>query len=109
MSGTRAKKQSRPMIAVRARLRPKAQLTLPEEIRKALHISEGDEIEFAVHENGTITARGFVSVPSDQARHFAPERQASKQQANGSIATGEGATHGSAEATFVRLHTLGAG
>jgi AbrB family looped-hinge helix DNA binding protein len=28
---------------------PKAQLTLPEEIRHALHISEGDEVEFAVH------------------------------------------------------------
>jgi AbrB family looped-hinge helix DNA binding protein len=34
-------------------VRPKAQLTLPEEIRRALHIGEGDEVEFAVQEDGT--------------------------------------------------------
>ena len=33
----------------------KAQLTLPEEIRRALHVGEGDEVEFAVHDDGTIT------------------------------------------------------
>jgi AbrB family looped-hinge helix DNA binding protein len=51
--------------SARARLRPKAQLTLPEEIRSALHVSEGDEIEFLVDEDGTVKVRGYVSVPSD--------------------------------------------
>jgi antitoxin PrlF len=72
MSGGSAMQQPRPRITVRSRLRPKAQLTLPEEIRRALRVSEGDEIEFAVDQDGMITARGFVSIPSDQIRYFIP-------------------------------------
>lgn len=53
-------------VRARARLRPKAQLTLPEEIRRALHVGEGDEVEFAVQPDGTVTVRGYVSVPADQ-------------------------------------------
>ena len=60
----------------RAKLRSKAQLTLPDPIRQALHVSEGDEVEFAVHEDGVITVRGYVSVPSDQAWRFRPGEHA---------------------------------
>jgi antitoxin PrlF len=67
---TGAEKPLQPQINARARLRQKAQLTLPDPIRQALHVSEGDEVEFAVHENGVITVRGYVSVPSDQAWQF---------------------------------------
>jgi antitoxin PrlF len=95
-------------ISARARLRSKAQLTLPEEIRRAMHVSEGDEIEFAVHADGTITVRGYVSVPSDQAWFFTPEGLAGKQQADDEIAAGGGMVHDSAEAMFVHLGTLGA-
>jgi AbrB family looped-hinge helix DNA binding protein len=63
-------------INARARLRQKAQLTLPDPIRQALHVSEGDEVEFAVHEDGVITVRGYVSVPSDQAWYFRSGQQA---------------------------------
>jgi antitoxin PrlF len=63
-------KELQPQINARARLRPKAQLTLPDPIRQALRVSEGDEVEFAVHEDGVITVRGYVSVPSDQAWYF---------------------------------------
>ena len=61
-----------PLVSARVKVRPKAQLTLPEEIRRALHISEGDEVEFAVHDDGTITVRGYVSIPTDQAWFFTP-------------------------------------
>ena len=64
---------SRPVRA-RAKLRPKSQLTLPEEIRHALRVKEGDELEFAVQEDGTITVRGYVSVPSDQVWRYAPRQ-----------------------------------
>jgi antitoxin PrlF len=106
LSEAGAKKQ--PRTSVRARLRPKAQLTLPDAIRRALHVNEGDEVEFAVHENGIITVRGYVSVPSDQAWYFAPERQVASQQADEEIAAGRGTAHGSAEAMFAYLDTLGA-
>jgi AbrB family looped-hinge helix DNA binding protein len=47
------KAEPEPRITARVKVRPKAQLTLPEEIRRALHIGEGDEVEFAVQEDGT--------------------------------------------------------
>ena len=48
-------------------------LGLPEDIRRALHIGEGDEVEFSLHDDGTVTVRGFVSIPTDQAWFFTPE------------------------------------
>jgi antitoxin PrlF len=97
-----------PRLTARAKVRPKAQLTLPEEIRRAMHVGEGDEIEFVVHADGTITVRGYVSVPSDQAWFFTPEGLAGKQQADDEIAAGGGTVHESADAMFVYLETLGA-
>jgi antitoxin PrlF len=73
---TGAKQEQEPQTNARARLRPKAQLTLPDQIRQALHVSEGDEVEFAVHEDGVVTVRGYVSVPSDQAWYFKSGQQA---------------------------------
>ena len=75
MNQAGVEKEPPPQINARARLRQKAQLTLPDPIRQALHVSEGDEVEFAIHEDGVITGRGFVSVPSDQAWHFRSEQQ----------------------------------
>jgi len=95
-------------MSVRARLRPKAQLTLPEEIRRTLHVSEGDEIEFAVQENGIVTVRGYVSVPSDQAWYFTREGQVGRRRAEREIAARSGTVHGSAEAMFAYLDSLGA-
>jgi bifunctional DNA-binding transcriptional regulator/antitoxin component of YhaV-PrlF toxin-antitoxin module len=69
----RAQPPSRPLRA-RARLRPKSQLTLPEEIRHALQVGVGDELEFAVQDDGTITVRGYVSIPSDQLWRYTPRQ-----------------------------------
>jgi hypothetical protein len=38
-----------------------------------LHVGEGDEVEFAVHDDGTVTIRGYVSIPTDQAWFLTPE------------------------------------
>lgn len=107
MSKTTAKRQPQPPITVRARLRPKAQLTVPEEIKQALRVREGDEIEFAVHEDGTVTVRGFVSVPTEHAWHFSVEGQAGKPQASDEIAAGGGAVQGSSEAMVAYINSLG--
>lgn len=104
---TGARKGLRPRTNARARLRPKWQLTLPDEIRRALHVSEGDELEFAVHENGVITVRGYVSVPSDQAWFFTRERLADSQQGDEEIAAGSGTVHASSDVMFTHLDTLG--
>lgn len=102
-----AKMGPEPLLTARARVRTKAQLTLPEEVRRALHISEGDEVEFAVHEDGTVTIRGYVSIPTDQAWFFTPEWLAGEREADDDIAAGRGTVHQSAEDMFAHLDSPG--
>jgi antitoxin PrlF len=103
MSVPAAKVDPQPRISARVKVRAKAQLTLPEEIRRALHISEGDEVEFAVHDDGTITLRGYVSIPTDQAWFFTPDWLAGEREADEDIAAGRGTVHESAEDMFTHL------
>jgi antitoxin PrlF len=107
MSMPAAKVEPQPRISARAKVRAKAQLTLPEEIRRALHISEGDEVEFSVHDDGTITIRGYVSIPTDQAWFFTPEWLAGEREADQEIAAGQGTVHESAEDMFTHLEAVG--
>jgi antitoxin PrlF len=103
-----AKIEPEPLVSARVKVRAKAQLTLPEEIRRALHISEGDEVEFAVHDDGTITVRGYVSIPTDQAWFFTPEWLAGEREADEEIAAGQGTVHESADDMFAHLDGLAA-
>ena len=102
-----AKIEPEPRVRARVKVRPKAQLTLPEEIRRALHVGEGDEVEFAVHDDGTITIRGYVSIPTDQAWFFTPEWMAGEREADEDIAAGRGTVHESAKEMFAHLDALG--
>lgn len=104
-----AKTEPEPHLTARAKVRAKAQLTLPEEIRRALHIGEGDELEFAVHDDGTVTVRGFISIPTDQAWFFTPEWLAGEQEADEQIAAGHGRTFESADEMFAHLDALTTG
>jgi antitoxin PrlF len=113
VSGTPATRRSRLRpVSARARLRPKSQLTLPEDIRRALRVGEGDEVEFRVEENGTITVKGYVSVPTDDAWLFAvhqEEREAPERELPGGQSRGyKSRGYESAEAMFRYLDTLGA-
>jgi antitoxin PrlF len=102
-----AKAEPEPRVTARVKVRPKAQLTLPEEIRSALHIGEGDEVEFAVQEDGTVTVRGYISIPTDQAWFFTAQWLAGEREADEDIAARRGTVHESAEEMFTRLDTLG--
>jgi len=102
-----AKTEPEPRLRARAKVRPKAQLTLPDEIRRALHIGEGDEVEFAVQDDGTVTVRGYVSIPTDQAWFFTPEWLAGEREADEEIAAGSGTVHESAEDMFAHLDSPG--
>jgi antitoxin PrlF len=102
-----AKIEPPPRLSARVKVRAKAQLTLPDAIRRALHIGEGDEVEFSVHDDGTITVRGYVSVPTDQAWFFTPGWLAGEREADEDIAAGRGTVHESAEGMFAHLDTLG--
>lgn len=107
MSGPHTIREPQSQFSARVRVRPKAQLTLPEEIRRALGIGEGDDIEFTVHADGTIAVRGYLCVPSDQMWFFSREGLTAKQRADDEIAAGEGKVHRSAKAMFAHLGTLG--
>src|SRR6202522_19817 len=108
MSVPAAKVEPEPLVSARVKVRPKAQLTLPEEIRRALHVSEGDEGEFAVHDDGTITVRGYVSIPTDQAWFFTPQWLAGEREADEEITAGRGTAHEAAEGMFENLDALAA-
>jgi antitoxin PrlF len=103
-----AKLEPQPRARARAKVRAKAQLTLPEEIRRALHISEGDDVEFSLHDDGTVTIRGYVSIPTDQAWFFTPEWLSGEQEADSEIAADLGTVHESADDMFAHLDNLGA-
>jgi antitoxin PrlF len=107
MSAPTAKLEPEPRLRARAKIRSKAQLTLPEEVRRTLHIGEGDEVEFTVHADGTVTIRGYVSIPTDQAWFFTPDWLAGERKADEEIAAGRGNVHESAEAMFAHLDPLG--
>lgn len=102
-----AKAEPEPRVTARVKVRPKAQLTLPEEVRSALHIGEGDEVEFAAQQDGTVTIRGYISIPTDQAWFFTPQWLAGEPEADQDIAAGRGTVHESAEDMFAHLDTLG--
>ncbi len=102
-----AKIEPEPRLKVRMKIRPGAQLTLPEEILRALHIGEGDDVEFAVHKDETVTVRGYVSIPTDQAWFFTPEWLAREREADEEIAAGRGTVHEAVDDMFGHLDSLG--
>jgi antitoxin PrlF len=102
-----AKMEPEPRLRARVRVRAKGQLTLPEEICRTLHVGEGDEVEFAVHDDETVSLRGYVSMPTDQAWFFTPEWLAEEREADEDIAAGRGTVHESAEDMFSHLDSLG--
>ena len=107
MATPAAKMEPEPRLRARVKVRPKAQLILPEEIRRVLHIGGGDEVEFAVHADGTVTIRGYVSIPTDQAWFFTPEWLAGEREADEDITAGRGTVHESAEDMFAHLDSPG--
>lgn len=88
----------------RATVRAKAQLTLPPEIREALRVGEGDEVEFTITETGEVLLRGMTGVPADQRWFWEPEWQAGEREASEQIKAGDGEVFDNAEAMFASLN-----
>lgn len=73
----------------RAVVRSKGQITLPRQVREALHLREGDDVDFVI-ESGRVTMRGLRSIPTDQAWFWSADWQAGERQASRELAAGEG-------------------
>ncbi|GAA0973099.1 hypothetical protein GCM10009551_002650 [Nocardiopsis tropica] len=87
----------------RAVMRRKNQVTLPREVAEALHIREGDEVEFAITESGQVTLRGMIAVPTDQAWFWDPEWQRGEREASEQITEGRTEEFEDAESMFDAL------
>lgn len=81
---------------VRAKLRDRGQITLPPEVRTALLVEEGDEVEFEVTAEGVLM-RGLTLVPTDQAWFWTKSWQAGERKASEDLAAGRIETFGSAD------------
>ncbi|WP_435110319.1 AbrB/MazE/SpoVT family DNA-binding domain-containing protein [Nocardiopsis synnemataformans] len=87
----------------RATLRRKNQVTLPSEITRALHVQEGDEIEFSVTPEGEVVLRGLTIIPSDQRWFWTEEWQQGEREANEQVRAGEGETFMNPEDMFADI------
>jgi antitoxin PrlF len=91
-------------VVARAQLRRKGQVTLPQEIREALNLSEGDEVEFTVHADGEVTLRAMTGIPKDQQWFWTEEWQAGEREASAELAAGLGTFHEDVDAMFADLN-----
>jgi AbrB family looped-hinge helix DNA binding protein len=93
-------------VVGRAQLRGKSQLTLPAEVRRALHIEEGDEVTFTVQEDGNVALRGMTTIPADQKWFWTEEWQEGEREATRARAAGETTVYESGEAFLARMDEL---
>jgi AbrB family looped-hinge helix DNA binding protein len=80
----------------RTTLRAKGQLTLPEEIRTAARLEEGDLLEAEITEEG-ILLRPQKVIDATQAWFWTPEWQAGEREADADLAAGRRVTFDSGE------------
>jgi antitoxin PrlF len=90
-------------IIDRARMRSKGQVTLSREVRRALHLEEGDEVEFIRTEAGDILVRGLATIPTDQRWFWTEEWQAGEREASAQIAAGQLTSYKDADSMFADL------
>lgn len=87
----------------RTTLRKKGQLTLPPEVRKALNVDHGDEVEFEIIEPGIVVMRGLKMIPADQAWFWTESWNAGEREASKDIASGRTTLHKSVDDMFDHL------
>jgi antitoxin PrlF len=80
----------------RTTLRAKGQLTLPEEIRAAARLEEGDLLETEITEDG-ILLRPQKVIDATQAWFWTPRWQQGEREADADLAAGRGETFNSGE------------
>ena len=90
-------------VVGRAQLRKNSQLTLPSAVRDALHVEEGDEVEFQVTASGEVVLRGLTTIPAEQRWFWTREWEAGEREASEQIRRGEGTEHDSVDAMFAHL------
>ena len=89
---------------LRATLRSEGQVTLPDEVREALHVQDGDELEFEVVDEGVVTLRvRKMMIPAEQAWYWTRSWQDGEREATEDIAAGRVTFHKTTDDLFAHL------
>ncbi|MBN2176863.1 MAG: AbrB/MazE/SpoVT family DNA-binding domain-containing protein [Demequinaceae bacterium] len=72
---------------LRATIRTKGVVTIPQEVRRAVRLEEGDEVMVSVRD-GEVVLTPATIVPRDQAWFWTPEWQAREAEADADVAGG---------------------
>ena len=75
-------------MTIRADLRDRNQVTIPAEVRSALHVGVGDMVEFVVDDE-SVRIRGLKAIPADQAWFWTTQWQAMESEADEAIKAGK--------------------
>ncbi len=89
----------------RTTLRAKGQLTLPEEIRSAARLEEGDLLDAEITDEG-ILLRPRKVIDATQAWFWTPTWQTGEREADADLATGRVETFESGQALIEELRTI---
>lgn len=91
-------------LLARATLRDKAQVTLPADVREALHVEAGDELEFAVDPaTGVVTVSGLKTIRADQSWFWTVDWQKREAQASADYEAGRTEVFATAEEFLASL------
>lgn len=85
------------MVMSLTKIRPKGQITLPDSVRKAARLADGDYLEVSVEE-GAIVMRPKRLIDADQAWFWTQEWQRGEREASEDIAKGRTRRSGDADA-----------
>jgi AbrB family looped-hinge helix DNA binding protein len=94
------------VVVERAQLRAKGQVTLPAQVRRALQLKEGDEVEFTVGPDGQVALRGLTVIPTDQRWFWTQEWQEGEREASAAIAAGKTTSYDNTEEFLAALDHL---
>ncbi len=84
-------------------MRGKGRVTIPEEVRLALDVREGERFDVSITEDGSILLRRRVEIDPDQAWFWTPAWQARVQEGLADAAAGRTTHHESGEAFLASL------
>jgi antitoxin PrlF len=88
----------------RATMRDRGQVTLPREVRDALHVDAGDELIFEVTDQGVVVS-GMKMIPTEQSWFWTERWQRGEREASREIATGRTTKHKDADEMFNALRS----
>ena len=90
----------------KTRLRPKGQITVPQQIRNLLGVGEGDDLLFSTEENGRVLISRAQVIPPEQAWFWSERWQQMEREAEADLANGRMTEHADLSSALNSLDAL---